>query len=117
MPTTVVVSRDPGLRQRVESVARTRSIDVTWVEDESMLESAFGLQPWRVLVDLNVPWSGDVVHCIERCRAAHEGVVIIAFLHEFAGERAIRARIAGANRVIPQRQLENELEEILADVT
>ena len=66
----------------------------------------------RVLVDLNVEWEQDLVECIRRCKQ-HGAPSVIAFLHERAGEIAIRAHLAGADRVIPQTQLEDELEVLI----
>lgn len=110
MATTMIVSRDPVLRRRVQTLGR--SARVVWVEDCEALEQALSLAPERVLVDLNVKWPRDVAECIAQCRA-HGASSIVAFLHEHAGELAIRARLAGADRVIPQNQLEDELAALL----
>ena len=116
MPTkTLVVTHDASLRDRVQRIADKTSAEIMWVENDESLATAFNLHPKRVLVDLNVPWPGvDIVSCIANCRQQHEGVMIVAFLHEQAGELAIRASLAGADRIIPQDQLEAELEEVLS---
>lgn len=110
MATTVIISRDEGLR------ARARSLDenaVTWVDDCSALESALSVAVGVVLVDLNIEWERDLADCIAQCKK-HGASTVIAFLHEHAGEIAIRAHLAGADRVIPQNQLEDEFDQIVA---
>ena len=111
MTTTVIISRDDALRARAEELAADR---ITWVDDCAGLESAVSLAVGRVLVDLNVEWERDLAHCIGECKK-RGATSVIAFLHEHAGEMAIRAHLAGADRVIPQSQLEEELEALLAE--
>lgn len=108
METTVIISRDDALR------ARARAFDdaVTWVDDCAALESALTLPVRQVLVDLNIEWEKDLAYCISECKQ-RGAATVIAFLHEHAGEMAIRAHLAGADRVIPQNQLEDEFEALI----
>ena len=110
MATTVIISRDAGLREKALHV---QGGPVTWVDDCAGLEAALSVPVGRVLVDLNVEWERDLASCIAQCKA-HGATSVIAFLHERAGELAIRAHLAGADRVIPQSQLEAELSLLLA---
>ncbi|HKK70917.1 MAG TPA: hypothetical protein VKA86_06850 [Candidatus Krumholzibacteria bacterium] len=108
MATTVIISRDPELHA---FAARSVPGDLTWVENCADLDSALSLAVTRVLVDLNVEWEEDLTGCIARCK--ERGVKsVVAFLHERKGDVAIRAHLAGADRVISQAQLEKEWEHL-----
>jgi DNA-binding NtrC family response regulator len=114
MPLTVVISRDPALRETIEGICAQGGGRVEWVESCADLRGRPSLHPAHLLVDLNVRWAAeDVLGCISRCKAQHPGSKVIAFLHEYAGDLAVRARLAGADRVIPQNQLERELPDLL----
>ncbi len=110
MAQTWILSRDDDLRRRVAQLDPDRPPQ--WIGSCDELERALRLAPERVLVDLNIHWDRDIAECIAavRERGARE---IVAFLHEREGDIAIRAHLAGAHRVIPQTQLEDELEELL----
>lgn len=110
MSTTVIISRDEALHTRALGIAGD---DLRWVTDCTALEAALSLPVRRVLVDLNVEWEKDLASCIRQCKDLG-ATDVVAFLHEHAGERAIRAHLAGASRVIPQSQLEDELEALIA---
>ncbi len=108
MATTVIISRDPELHDFAD---RSGSRDLTWVGTCADLDAALSLPIARVLVDLNVEWDEDLTRCITRCKEL--GVKsVIAFLHERKGDVAIRAHLAGADRVISQEQLEKEWERL-----
>lgn len=111
MSTTVIISRDSALRARVAQHAGAAT--VVWVDDCRALEQALSLRIGRVLVDLNVQWEQDIAACIRRCKDEGGARSVVAFLHERTGDVAIRARLAGADRVIPQIQLEAEIDELL----
>ena len=109
MGTTVIISRDEALHARALGIAGE---DLRWVTDCAALEAALSLPVHRVLVDLNVEWEKSLSDCIRQCKE-HGATDVVAFLHEHAGESAIRAHLAGASRVIPQSQLEDELEALI----
>ena len=111
MSTTVIISKDASLRARIAQHARAGS--VVWVDDCRALEAALSLAMGRVLVDLNVQWEQDIAECIRRCKQEGHAQSVVAFLHERTGDVAIRAHLAGADRVIPQQQLESEIDELL----
>lgn len=111
MSTTVIISRDDSLRARVALHAGAGS--VVWVDSCHALEDALTLAMGRVLVDLNVQWEQDIAACIQRCKTEGRARSVVAFLHERTGDVAIRAHLAGADRVISQSQLENEMDELL----
>lgn len=110
MSRTVIISRDEELRVRARALGEDT---VTWVDDCAALESALSLPVHQVLVDLNIEWDQDLAHCIAECKERGASTVI-AFLHErTARDLAIRAHVAGADRVIPQNQLEEEFDQIV----
>ena len=68
-----------------------------------------------VLLDLNV---GDtILDFLQTLRKGPCTPVIIAFLDHFVGDLPIRAKLAGADRVIPRTQLERELPRILREAS
>lgn len=102
----LVVSRNEELR----AVADATSLELTWAEEEDLLRDALTLSPTRVLVDLNLdPTHHVALRAIEICKERDASIEVIAFLHEQAGREAILASLAGADRVIPQSQLLDEL--------
>jgi len=110
MARTVIISRDAAILSRVNELDEGT---VTWVEDCASLESALSLAVQQVIVDLNIEWDRDLAHCITECKERGASSVI-AFLHERTpGDLAIRAHVAGADRVIPQSQLEDEFDLII----
>ena len=110
MPRTMIISRDAALKAR----ALQEAPSTLWVDTCAGLEAALKVPPRQVLVDLNVEWEQDITECIAHCRKSGAASVI-AFLHVVSGELAIRAHIAGADRVIPQNQLEDELVDLLRE--
>ena len=111
MASIVIISRDETLRARVAGHAG--GAGVHWVDDCDALDQALSLPMHRVIVDLNVAWPQDITTCIRRCRDEGGAREIVAFLHERSGDVAIRAHLAGADRVIPQSQFESEIDDLL----
>lgn len=111
MSTTVIISRDDALRARI--ARRPGAGAVVWVNDCDALEEALSLAMGRVLVDLNVHWEQDIAECIRRCKSEGHARSVVAFLHERTGDVAIRAHLAGADRVISQAQLETEIDDLI----
>ena len=109
MTEAVIISRDAALRQRIQSPR------VSWVENpeefESAIEQGFNL----VLIDVCLDCGRDVAEIVRDCRERGKARRVVAFLSGCAGEAAIKAHLAGADRVIPVDQLEAELTGLLPD--
>jgi len=110
----VLVSRDEDLSQQLLSRARAEKRDLQWLRRKEALSRCTKESPFRlVLLDLNV---GEEI--LDFLRAFREGPcqpVIIAFLDHFVGDLPIRAKLAGADRVISHGQLKREFSRILRE--
>lgn len=102
----VIISRDAGLRQRIQRPG------VDWVGDPEQFEVAVKEGFSLALVDV-CDCEGDIGSIVRDCRERGEARSVIAFLSECGGDAAIRAHLAGADRVIPVAQLEDELPGLL----
>ncbi|RKZ12133.1 hypothetical protein DRQ53_07785 [bacterium] len=102
MSDAVIISCDTALRQKIPGA------DVRWVETREQFEAALGEGFAFALVDV-CSCQEDVAQVIRDCRERANAHRIVAFLSECAGDDAIRAHIAGADRIISVDQLEEEL--------
>ena len=101
----LVVSSNDALREAAASLG----VEATWAHDHATICEALSHSPERVLVDLNLEDPEAALRSIETCKKSSDTVEVIAFLHEQAGRQAILASLAGADRVIPQSQLLDEM--------
>jgi len=109
MTEVVIISRDAALRQRIQSPR------VSWVENPEEFESAIKQGFSLVLIDVCLDCGRDVAEIVRDCRERGKARRVVAFLSGCAGEAAIKAHLAGADRVIPVDQLEDELTGLLPD--
>jgi DNA-binding NarL/FixJ family response regulator len=68
--------------------------------------------PKLVIVDLNA--RGAPLQAIEKVRAGHPGLPLIAFLSHVQTDLAQQARMAGCTQVLPRSQFTRDLATILA---
>ena len=109
MNKAVIISRDEELRARMPDAR------VVWIDSPEQFESAlaegFNLALFDVCTDCGC--DRDVGDIVRACREQGKARRVIAFLSGCGGDAAIRAHLAGADRVIPVDQLEGELEGLL----
>lgn len=103
MHEAVIISRDPELRQRIPG---TR---ISWVSTPETFEAALDEGIGIALVDVCEDCGRDVADIVRDCRERGRARRVVAFLTGCAGDAAIRAHLAGADRVVPVDQLEDEL--------
>ena len=103
MTEAVIISRDAALRQRIQDP------HVDWVENPEEFELAIGRGFDLVLIDVCLDCGRDVAEIVRDCRERGHARRVVAFLSGCAGEAAIKAHLAGADRVIPVGQVEDEL--------
>ena len=99
----LVVSRSESLRAATASA----QVATHWVCEASALDEGLSLGPSRVLVDLNLEPAEFSIAAIERSKQSD--LQVVAFMGHHAGRQAILASLAGADRVISEEQLIDEL--------
>jgi hypothetical protein len=106
MSQAVIISRDDALHERMQNAR------VVWVDSpekfEAALEEGFDLALVDVCTDCGC--DHDVAEIVRECRTTGKAQRVVAFLTGCGGDAAVRAHLAGADRVIPVDQLEDELE-------
>lgn len=107
MHEAVIISRDEALRQRI------RSARIQWVSDADAFEAAVVEGIGLALVDVCLDCGRDVGEIVRDCRERGRAGRVVAFLSGCGGDAAVRAHLAGADRVIPVDQLEDELSGLL----
>jgi hypothetical protein len=108
----VLISRDEVLALRLQQVAAAHQRELQVVDRREALARCGRDEPLEhVFIDLNV--GDDALEFISEMRAGPCNPVIVAFLDHFVGDLPIRAKLAGANRIVPREQLERELPKIL----
>lgn len=103
MHEAVIISRDAGLRQRIPDPR------ITWVDTPEAFESALGEGMGLALVDVCLDCGREVGEIVRDCRERGQARCVVAFLSGCGGEAAIRAHLAGADRVIAAAQIDDEL--------
>ncbi len=109
MTEAVIISRDAALRQRIQDP------HVVWVENPEEFELAIHNGFTLALIDICLDYGRDVAEIVRDCRERGKARCVVAFLSGCAGETAIKAHLAGADRVIPVSQIEDELAGLLPD--
>ncbi len=99
----LVVSRSQRLRHATAAAQRPTH----WATEARTLREGLQLEPSRILVDLNLEPPEFSLEAIEQSQGLEAEV--IAFLDQPAGRQAILASLAGADRVISEAQLLDEL--------
>lgn len=107
MHEAVIISRDEELRQRI------RGARIQWISDPDAFEAAMSEGIGLALVDVCLDCGRDAAGIVRDCRERGRAGRVVAFLSGCGGDAAIRAHLAGADRVIPIDQLENELSGLL----
>ena len=100
----LVVSRSESLRQ----VTKAAQLAAHWATESDTLEAGLSLDPSRVLVDLNLEPAEFSLKAIELSKQSD--LEVVAFMSQHAGRQAILASLAGADRVISEDQLLDELQ-------
>jgi hypothetical protein len=106
MDRTIIISRDDELR------AKLSSAPVVWIDSPEAFESALAEGFSRALVDVCTDCGcqeRDVADIVRACREMGKARTVVAFLTGCGGDSAIRAHLAGADRVIPANLLEDEI--------
>jgi hypothetical protein len=103
MHQVIIISRDPGLRQRIPDPR------LVWIDSPDAFESALGEGVGLALVDVCLDCGRDVADIVRECRDRGRARRVVAFLSGCGGDAAIRAHLAGADRIIPVDQVEDEL--------
>jgi len=106
MGVAIIISRDDSLRERLGLKP------LKWVDSPEAFESALveGFESALVDVCTDCGCDRDIADIVRACREQGHARLVIAFLSGCGGDAAIRAHLAGADRVIPIELLENELE-------
>ena len=108
----VLISRDEELAVRLQGVAAQNERELQIVDRREALARCGREEPLEhVFIDLNV--GDDALEFIQAMRAGPCNPMIVAFLDHFVGDLPIRAKLAGADRIVPRDQLERELPKIL----
>ena len=108
----VLISRDEELAQLLQGVAVENGRVLQVVDRREALARCGREEPLeQVFIDLNV--GDDALEFIRAMRAGPCDPTIVAFLDHFVGDLPIRAKLAGADRIVPRGQLERELPKLL----
>ena len=109
MSQAVIISRDDALHERMQNAR------VVWVDSpekfEAALEEGFDLALVDVCTDCGCQ-ERDIADIVRACREMGKARTVVAFLSGCGGDSAIRAHLAGADRVIPANLLDGELEKL-----
>jgi DNA-binding response OmpR family regulator len=109
MSGAIIISRDENLR------AKLSEAPLTWVDSpdafEAALEAGFDFALVDVCTDCGCP-DRDVADIVRACRELGKARTVVAFLSGCGGDSAIRAHLAGADRVIPANLIDGELEQL-----
>jgi CheY-like chemotaxis protein len=84
----------------------------TATTSDALLAEIAKQTPKLVIVDLNA--RGTPLQAIEKVRAGHPGLPLIAFLSHVQTDLAQQARAAGCTQVLPRSQFTRDLATILA---
>lgn len=113
MATVVLFTTDPLLQESARRLSPPHSAGLRIVADRAQLHAQLTPAPKRVLFDLNVCQSSDVLECVREIKGLAVGAQLIVFLDHLVGDLPVRAKLAGADRVVPRAQLERELASLL----
>jgi hypothetical protein len=109
MSGAVIISRDKELR------AQLSDAPLTWVDSPQAFEAALAEGFDFALVDVCTDCgcqNRDVADIVRACREQGKARTVVAFLSGCGGDSAIRAHLAGADRVIPANLIDGELEKL-----
>ena len=108
MSGSIIISRDASLRERLGDTP------LTWVDSPEAFEAALAEGFEFALVDVctDCGCDRDVADIVRACREQGKARTVVAFLSGCGGDSAIRAHLAGADRVIPVNLLDTELEKL-----
>lgn len=107
MDRTVIISRDEALREKLSAMP------LVWIDSPEAFESALAEGFDRALVDVCTDCGcqeRDIADIVRACREMGKARTVVAFLTGCGGDSAIRAHLAGADRVIPANLLDTEFE-------
>ena len=107
MNRAVIISRDEDLR------AWLGNDRLTWIDSPEAFEAALSEGFDFALVDVCTDCGcqeRDAADIVRACREQGRARTVIAFLSGCGGDSAIRAHLAGADRVIPASMIPDELE-------
>ena len=106
MSHAIIISRDEELR------ARLGHAPLTWIDSPEAFEAALAEGFEFALVDVctDCGCDRDIADIVRACRERGQARRVVAFLSGCGGDAAIRAHLAGADRVIPVNLIEGELE-------
>jgi len=109
----ILVSRDETLVEQLLLQAKEHGIQLLHAPRQETLQRCSQGEPLRrVFIDLNV--GDEALEFIAALRAGPCDPTIIAFLDHFVGDLPIRAKLAGADRIVPQTQFLREFPQLLA---
>ena len=109
MSGAVIISRDEKLR------AQLSDAPLIWVDSPEAFEAALAQGFDFALVDVCTDCgchNRDVADIVRACREQGKARTVVAFLSGCGGDSAIRAHLAGADRVIPANLIDGELEKL-----
>ena len=113
MAAVVLFTIDPILQETARRLSPPPSAALRIVADRTQLHVELSSAPGCVLFDLNVCQSADVLECVREIKGMAAGAQLIVFLDHLVGDLPVRAKLAGADRVVPRAQLERELASLL----
>ena len=110
----ILVSRDDELVGELLEEAQDEHVQLLHVPRQETLRRCSQGEPLRrVFIDLNV--GDEALDFIAALKAGPCDPTIIAFLDHFVGDLPIRAKLAGADRIIPQSQFRREFPRLLTE--
>jgi hypothetical protein len=110
----ILVSRDEELVTELLRQAKEHETPLMHVPRQETLQRCSQGEPLRrVFIDLNV--GDEALEFIAALKAGPCDPTIVAFLDHFVGDLPIRAKLAGADRIIPEAQLLREFPQLLDD--
>jgi hypothetical protein len=107
MSGAIIISRDEELR------AQLADTPLRWIDSPQAFETALAEGFEFALVDVCTDCGcqdRDVADIVRACRELGRARTVVAFLSGCGGDSAIRAHLAGADRVIPANLIDTELE-------
>lgn len=104
---------DLFFQAKLSETARQAGIGLRTCATPEALTAAIGEEaPALVVVDLNA--RANPIETLERVRAAHPDIPVVAFLSHVQADLAARARAAGCEQVMPRSRFVRELAAIFA---
>jgi len=114
MPRVVAYMDDLFFQMKLAETAKHLGLEVTVTSNAESLLQLLEPPPALVIVDLNA--RSSPLDAVQRLRAVHPDLRVIAFLSHVQTDLAAQAQSAGCNEIMPRSSFSMQLPQILAAV-